>query len=288
MSRIAARRRVTRITVGERRSYRSDYLSAEEPLEIRVQGRSLAVTMRTPGHDFELAAGFLVSEGVVAAPEDFSRAMYCAGAVVDDTNTYNILDVVLGPGVAPPDPSLERNFYTTSSCGLCGKASIDAVRTTSRFAVDEDPLTIDAALLAEFPDKLRAAQEVFERTGGLHAAALFDGATGKMLVLREDVGRHNAVDKVVGWALQNGRLPGRGCVLMVSGRASFELMQKALMAGIPMLAAISAPSSLAADLANEVGQTLVGFLRGQSMVVYSRADRVVDAALEAARADPPS
>lgn len=286
MSRIAARRRVTRITVGERRSSRSDYLSAEEPLEIRVHGRSLAVTMRTPGHDFELAAGFLVSEGVVAAPEEFARAMYCVGNDGEGGNMYNVLDVVLGPGVEPPDPSLERNFYTTSSCGLCGKASIDAVRTTSRFAVDEDPLTIDAATLAGFPDKLRAAQEVFERTGGLHAAALFDGTTGEMLVLREDVGRHNAVDKVVGWALQNGRLPGRGCVLMVSGRASFELMQKALMAGIPMLAAISAPSSLAADLANEVGQTLVGFLRGQSMVVYSRADRVVDAALEAARADP--
>lgn len=286
MSRIAARRRVTRITVGERRSSRSDYLSAEEPLEIRVHGRSLAVTMRTPGHDFELAAGFLVSEGVVAAPEEFARAMYCAGNDGEGGNMYNVLDVVLGPGVEPPDPSLERNFYTTSSCGLCGKASIDAVRTTSRFAVDEDPLTIDAATLAGFPDKLRAAQEVFERTGGLHAAALFDGTTCEMLVLREDVGRHNAVDKVVGWALQNGRLPGRGCVLMVSGRASFELMQKALMAGIPMLAAISAPSSLAADLANEVGQTLVGFLRGQSMVVYSRADRVVDAALEAARADP--
>src|SRR5690606_16093804 len=161
-----------------------------------------------------------------------------------------------------------------SSCGVCGKASIDAVSTVSRYRVDEDPLRLDPDLLAGFPDALRAGQAVFERTGGLHAAALFDGATGEMLVLREDVGRHNAVDKVVGWALQHDRLPARGCVLMVSGRASFELTQKALMAGIPMLAAVSAPSSLAAELAAEAGLTLVGFLRGPSMVVYSREDRL--------------
>jgi FdhD protein len=157
---------------------------------------------------------------------------------------------------------------------VCGKASIDAVATVSRYTVDEDPLRIDPATLAGFPDALRAGQAVFERTGGLHAAALFDGGTGEMLVLREDVGRHNAVDKVIGWALLNDRLPARGCVLMVSGRASFELAQKALMAGIPMLAAVSAPSSLAAELASEAGLTLVGFLRGPSMVVYSREDRL--------------
>lgn len=232
--------------------------------------------MRTPGSDVELAAGFLVSEGVIHSAEQIATARYCAGSNGEDgLNTYNLLDVALAAGVAPPDPSIERNFYTTSSCGVCGKASIDAVSTVSKYRVDDDPLRIDPELLAGFPDTLRRGQELFERTGGLHAAALFDGVTGDMLVLREDVGRHNAVDKVVGWALQNGRLPGRGCVLMVSGRASFELTQKALMAGIPMLAAVSAPSSLAADLAEEAGLTLVGFLRGPSMVVYSRADRLV-------------
>lgn len=274
MSRIAARRRVTRLTVGEKRDSRADFLAVEEPLEIRVLGRSLAVTMRTPGHDVELAAGFLVSEGVISAAEEFAMAIHCASD--GEPNTYNVLDVTLAPGVAPPDPSVERNFTTTSSCGLCGKASIDSVRTFSRFEVAADPLSIEASMLAGFPDALRAGQAVFDRTGGLHAAALFDGATGEMLVLREDVGRHNAVDKVVGWALQNGRLPARRCVLMVSGRASFELTQKALMAGIPMLAAVSAPSSLAAELATEAGLTLVGFLRGRSMVIYSRTDRVID------------
>ncbi|QIM18863.1 formate dehydrogenase accessory sulfurtransferase FdhD [Leucobacter coleopterorum] len=274
MSRIAARRRVTRMTVGGPVSQRADFLTVEEPLEIRVFGKSLAVTMRTPGHDVELAAGFLVSEGVIHHAEHYSTARYCAGASSDDGNTYNVLDVTLAPGVAPPDPSLERNFYTTSSCGLCGKASIDAVHTASHYTVAEDPLSIDAAKLATFPDLLRAEQAVFDRTGGLHAAALFDASTGEMLVLREDVGRHNAVDKVVGWALMHDRLPARNCVLMVSGRASFELTQKALMAGIPMLAAVSAPSSLAVDLANDAGMTLVGFLRGPSMVVYSRADRI--------------
>ena len=278
MSRIAARRRVTRLTVGRPASQRADFLSVEEPLEIRVLGKSLAITMRTPGHDVELAAGFLVSEGVIHRPEHFSTARYCAGAVDTDdgSNTYNILDVALGPGVAPPDPSLERNFYTTSSCGLCGKASIEAVHTQSQFEVETDPLQLDASTLVTFPELLREQQAIFDRTGGLHAAGLFDGETGELLVLREDVGRHNAVDKVVGWALMNNRLPARSTVLMVSGRASFELTQKALMAGIPMLTAVSAPSSLAMDLAVESGMTLVGFLRGESMVIYSRPDRIVN------------
>ena len=274
MSRIAARRRVTRLTIGEPARVAPDSLAVEEPLEIRVHGRPLAITMRTPGHDFELAAGFLVSEGVIHHREHYATARYCAGATVDDGNTYNVLDVGLAPGVAPPDPSLERSFYTTSSCGICGKASIEAVRTQSHFAVGDDPLVIDSSQITQFPDALRARQAVFDRTGGLHAAALFDGVTGEMLVLREDVGRHNAVDKVVGWALENGRIPARACVLMVSGRASFELTQKAMMAGIPMLTAVSAPSSLAVDLAEEAGITLVGFLRGPSMVVYSRPDRI--------------
>lgn len=255
---------------------RPDTLVVEEPLEIRVGGRALAVTMRTPGSDMELAAGFLVSEGVVTAADHVLSQRYCAGAADDGRNTYNVLDVALAPGVPPPDPSVERAFYTTSSCGLCGKASLDAVRTSARWAVADDPVVVDAALLAQLPERLLEAQAVFERTGGLHGAALFD-ATGGLLALREDVGRHNAVDKVVGWALQQGRLPLRGTVLLVSGRASFELAQKAWMAGVPVLAAVSAPSSLAVDLAQEAGMTLVGFLRGERMNVYSRPDRVTRA-----------
>ena len=280
MGRITVRRRVTRVTVGAttvatQSVRREDVLAVEEPLEIRVGGTALAITMRTPGHDFDLAAGFLVSEGVISAQEHFGAARYCAGATVDGENTYNVLDVTLGAGVPAPDPSLERNFYTTSSCGLCGKASIEAVRTLSAYSVADDPLQIEAALLATFPDRLREQQDVFEKTGGLHAAALFDGSTGQMLVLREDVGRHNAVDKVVGWALTQGLLPLRGMVLMVSGRASFELTQKASMAGIPFLAAVSAPSSLAIELAEEIGLTVVGFLRGPTMVVYSGDKRLL-------------
>jgi FdhD protein len=286
MGRITSRRRVTRITVGKDPQLREDVLAVEEPLEIRVGGNALAITMRTPGHDFDLAAGFLVSEGVISRGDQFGAARYCAGATVDGENTYNVLDVTLAAGVPAPDPSLERNFYTTSSCGLCGKASIDAVRTLSVYPVADDPLQVDAALLATFPDLLRARQDVFEKTGGLHAAALFDGATGEMLVLREDVGRHNAVDKVVGWAVTQNLLPLRGTVLMVSGRASFELTQKASMAGIPILAAVSAPSSLAVELAAEIGLTVVGFLRGQSMVVYAGAERIGSRAPDPGAGDP--
>ena len=252
---------------------RPDTLTVEEPLEIRVAGKPLTITMRTPGDDFDLATGFLVGEGVVRAAADIRSIRYCAGATADGGNTYNVLDVVLADGVAPPDASVERNFYTTSSCGLCGKASLDAVRTTVTWPVDTDPFATDPATLATMPDELRAAQRVFDRTGGLHAAGLFD-AEGKLLCLREDVGRHNAVDKVVGWAARDGGLPLAGKALMVSGRASFELVQKAVMAGIPLLAAVSAPSSLAVDLAGEMGLTLVGFLRGTSMNVYTRPDRL--------------
>ena len=255
---------------------RPDTLVVEEPLEIRVGGTALVVTMRTPGDDMDLAAGFLVSEGVVGAADEVLGIRYCAGALADGSQTYNVLDVALAPGVAPPDPSLERSFYTTSSCGLCGKASLDAVRTQTRFDVAADPLVVSADLLATLPDRLREAQATFDKTGGLHAAALFD-AGGALLVLREDVGRHNAVDKVVGWALREGRLPLAGHVLLVSGRASFELTQKAWMAGVPLLAAVSAPSSLAADLADEAGMTLVGFLRGTSMNVYTHDRRVARA-----------
>jgi FdhD protein len=198
---------------------------------------------------------------------------YCAGSK-DGPNEYNLLDLTLASGVAPPDESSARAFFTTSSCGLCGKASIDAVRTRSAFDVRGDPLRVTADSLVALPGRLRAAQKVFEKTGGLHAAALFNGESGELLVLREDVGRHNAVDKVIGWALRDGRLPLRGTILLVSGRASFELVQKAVMAGIPMLCAVSAPSSLAVDLAKESNITLVGFLRDPSLVVYAGGERV--------------
>jgi FdhD protein len=269
MSSVTANRLVQRVSVGVPPVRQPDALAVEEPLELRVGGRSLAVTMRTPGADFDLAAGFLVSEGVITEPDQLARMTYCTGADIDERNRYNLLDITLGRGVAPPDASVARAFFTTSSCGLCGKASIDAVRTRSAFSVREDELRITASLLASLPDRLRAAQEMFEKTGGLHAAALFDGSAGELLVLREDVGRHNAVDKVIGWALREGRLPLRSTVLLVSGRASFELTQKALMAGVPLLAAVSAPSSLAVDLAEDSGMTLVGFLRAPSMVVYA-------------------
>ncbi|GAA1659438.1 formate dehydrogenase accessory sulfurtransferase FdhD [Fodinicola feengrottensis] len=272
MGRVTTRRRVIRVVDG-RPTARPDTLVAEEPLEIRVDGKSLSVTMRTPVDDFDLAAGFLVSEGVISRADQLSAIRYCAGATADGQNTYNVLDATLADGVPGPDPSLERNFYTTSSCGLCGKASLDAVRTSAAWTVEADSLRVSAETIVGLPDSLRAAQKVFDRTGGLHAAGLFD-ADGTLLCLREDVGRHNAVDKVVGWAVRDGRLPLSGTILMVSGRASFELVQKATMAGIPMLAAVSAPSSLAVDLAAEMGLTLVGFLRGNSMNVYAGAHRV--------------
>ncbi|MFF1712586.1 formate dehydrogenase accessory sulfurtransferase FdhD [Streptomyces sp. NPDC058268] len=278
MGRVTERRRVLRIRDGVV-SERPDTLVAEEPLEIRLNGKALAITMRTPGDDFALAAGFLVSEGVLGSADDLQSIVYCAGATADGSNTYNVVDVKTAPGLVLPDINLERNVYTTSSCGLCGKASLDAVRTTARWAIDDTdggdspPVRLGTELLAGLPDRLRAAQRVFDRTGGLHAAALFS-EDGELLDIREDVGRHNAVDKLVGRALQDGRLPLSRAVLLVSGRASFELAQKAVMAGIPVLAAVSAPSSLAVDLAAETGLTLVGFLRGSSMNVYAGEHRI--------------
>ncbi|HCA87767.1 MAG TPA: formate dehydrogenase accessory sulfurtransferase FdhD [Streptomyces sp.] len=274
MGRVTERRQVLRIRNGTVNS-RPDTLVAEEPLEIRLNGKPLAITMRTPGDDFALAAGFLVSEGVLGRADELRNIVYCAGATADGVNTYNVVDVQLAPGVPLPDIALERNVYTSSSCGLCGKASLDAVRTTARWEIaDDPPVRVRPELLSGLPDQLRAAQRVFDKTGGLHAAALFS-AEGELMDLREDVGRHNAVDKLVGRALQDGRLPLSGSILLVSGRASFELAQKAVMAGIPLLAAVSAPSSLAVDLAGEAGLTLVGFLRGSSMNVYAGAERII-------------
>ncbi len=263
---------------------RMDTLAGEEPLEIRVgrrdaagavSRRPLAVTMRTPGEDLDLALGFLFTEGLIADASDVLTAQLCAGT--DEPNTYNVVDVVLAPQVPLPDVDPARNFYTTSSCGVCGKASIDAVRTASQFDLAQDQTSVDPRALVGFPDLLRAAQKTFQRTGGLHAAGLFTPG-GDLLCVREDVGRHNAVDKVVGWALRERRLPLAGLVLLVSGRASFELVQKASMAGVPILAAVSAPSSLAVDLAEEAGLTLVGFLRGVTMNVYASAGRIAGVA----------
>ncbi|MDK1472098.1 formate dehydrogenase accessory sulfurtransferase FdhD [Streptomyces sp. 549] len=273
MGRATDRRRVIRVRDGVVTT-RPDTLVAEEPLEIRLNGRPLAITMRTPGDDFALAAGFLVSEGVLGARDEVAGIAYCAGATQDGGNSYNVVDVRLADGVPVPDISLERHVYTTSSCGLCGKASLDAVRATARWTLPHDfPRPVTARVLTSLPDRLREAQRVFDRTGGLHAAALFT-PDGELVDVREDVGRHNAVDKLVGRALQQGRLPLAGHVLLVSGRASFELAQKAVTAGIPVLAAVSAPSSLAVDLAAETGLTLVGFLRGASMNVYSGEHRL--------------
>ena len=246
-----------------------------------MDGRPLAVTMRTPGHDVELAHGFLLTEGVIARVADIVTARWCDSVDETGTNTYNVLDVALAPGVAPPAAGVERNFYTTSSCGVCGKASLDAVRLRSRFSPADDPASVASATLYGLPDALRSAQRVFDSTGGLHAAGLFT-TDGTPLVVREDVGRHNAVDKVLGWALLHDRVPAHGCVLMVSGRASFELAQKSVMAGVPVLAAVSAPSSLAVALAEEAGLTLVGFLRGHAMNVYAGADRIVNGRIDSA------
>ncbi|MBN9756097.1 Formate dehydrogenase chain D [Pseudonocardia sp. Ae406_Ps2] len=273
MGRLTVRRPVLHLNADGSTRSRPDTLVAEEPLELRVGGKALTVTMRTPGHDVELAHGFLLTEGVIGSGLDLAGARYCNSVDEHGRNTYNVLDVDLAEGVAPPDVSVERNFYTTSSCGVCGKASLDAVKLKTRHSPAADPLRIGRELLLELPDRLREHQKVFGSTGGLHAAALFD-ADGDLLAAREDVGRHNAVDKVLGRMVMDGRVPAAGTVLMVSGRASFELVQKAVMAGVPMLAAVSAPSSLAVELAEESGMTLVGFLRGDTGNVYTGAERI--------------
>ncbi|SFB26773.1 FdhD protein [Amycolatopsis marina] len=275
MGRLTVRRPVHRFSAQGHR-VRPDTLAVEEPMELRVGGSALAVTMRTPGSDVELAHGFLLSEGVIGCREDVRVARYCDGVDDSGRNTYNVLDVALAAHVPPPQTGVERNFYTTSSCGVCGKAALDAVRTKTRFDPAGSPLSLSPEVLAGLPDTLRERQRVFASTGGLHAAALFD-AEGALLVVREDVGRHNAVDKAIGWAVLEERVPLSSSGLLVSGRASFELVQKAAMAGIPVLAAVSAPSSLAVELAEEHGITLVGFLRGESMNVYCGAERIVGA-----------
>ena len=269
MAGATARQRVIRVDDGAR-EVRFDRVAAEEPLEIRVDGAALAVTMRTPGNDFELTAGFLLSEGAVETVDQIRTLRYCVAD--DETQEFNVINADLA-AAAPGRAVGQRSFTTTSSCGLCGKASIENVRVRSRFDVGADDVRITAATLAALPHRLRAAQCVFDRTGGLHAAGLF-AADGELVCVREDVGRHNAFDKVIGWAGLDGRLPLRGHVILASGRTSFELTQKALLAGIPVVASVSAPSSLAVQLAEESGMTLVGFLRGATMNVYAGAHRV--------------
>jgi FdhD protein len=235
--------------------------------------------MRTPGSDVELTQGFLFSEGIIGERGDIASVRYCDSVDAEGRNTYNVLDVELAPGVSLPDTGIERNFYTTSSCGVCGKASLDAIRQRSRHRPADDTVRVKTDTITALPASLRAAQKVFDTTGGLHAAGLFT-AEGQLLAVREDVGRHNAVDKLLGWAVEQHRIPLRGTVLLVSGRASFELAQKAVMGGIPVLAAVSAPSSLAVDLANDSGLTLIGFLRGMTMNIYTHLTRIVHAHAE--------
>ncbi len=253
---------------------RPDALATEEPMEMRlVSGgtrQTVAVTMRTPGADFELAAGFLYGEGIVSSPEEIEKISYCVDA--DAEQRYNIVNVELRGGRDYDPRTLERHFYTTSACGVCGKASLEQLELRGCPVIPPGP-EVAPEVIYSLPEKLREAQGLFEATGGLHAAALFD-AQGELVALREDVGRHNATDKLVGWALLEGRLPLRDHIVMVSGRSSFEIMQKCLAAGVPVVCAISAPSSLAVDVARRFDMTLVGFLRGNRFNVYSGSERI--------------
>jgi FdhD protein len=248
-----------------------DRVACEEPLEIQLGAVSLAVVMRTPGHDVELVTGFLVTERVVDSLADVEAVRHCSEAP-DPAATDNVVRVTLRPGARVDLDKLRRNLFASSSCGVCGKATLENALATAKPL--DDPARVSTALLLGLPAQLRAAQPAFDETGGLHAAGLFD-ANGGLLAAREDVGRHNAVDKVIGWAARGGRLPLAGCTLMVSGRASFEIVQKALAARIPIVAAVSAPSSLAVSLAEAAGIALVGFLRGRGFNVYGARGRVV-------------
>jgi len=249
-----------------------DYLVGEEPLEILLNGVPLSVNMRTPGHDCELAAGFLFTESLLRDASDIRSV----GPAADERqNGANRVSVQLASGVDFDSESTRRNFFAASSCGICGKSSIDSVRVRGAKRL-VSKLRLDPRLLCSLPDRLRSEQKIFGRTGGLHAAALFT-ASGDLLVVREDVGRHNAVDKVVGWALLNHRLPLDNTILLVSGRGGFEIVQKAIVAGIPLLASVSAPSDLAVQLARELDLTLVGFLRGERFNVYAGEQRILTA-----------
>ncbi|HEX7861541.1 MAG TPA: formate dehydrogenase accessory sulfurtransferase FdhD [Verrucomicrobiae bacterium] len=262
--------RVVRHRPGESAHTAEDWLAREEPLEIRVRGRSVAVTMRTPGNDPELACGFLVTEGILKTRGDVVEVAHCASG--EAAKFGNVINVFVSPKVEVNFDELTRHVFASSSCGLCGKASIDSVH--QHFPPIRLVPKLRAEILRSLPEKLIPAQTAFSKTGGVHAAALFN-LHGELQVLREDVGRHNAMDKVVGWALLNGRLPLSDSVILVSGRASFEILQKALAAGIPLVAAVSAPSSLAVEFARESGQALIGFLRGGSFNIYAGEQSII-------------
>lgn len=265
--------RVWVVEKGQMRS-RTDQLATEEPLEIRLTSpqRTVAVTMRTPGADFELAAGFLYSEGVVTNRDDIQRISYCVDPNIDGEQRYNIVNVALKDDLNPDLQPLERHFFTTSACGVCGKASLEALRLRGCPAIPPG-LVVPVEVIYRLPEQLREAQRVFSKTGGLHAAALFD-AQGQLLAVREDVGRHNALDKLIGLAYLSERLPLSDRIVMVSGRSSFEILQKCLTAGVSIVCAVSAPSSLAVSLAQEFGITLIGFLRGERFNIYAGRERI--------------
>lgn len=307
---------MARVNVDTGRTHRADTLAVEEPLEIRVNGTRLAVTMRTPVHDFSLAIGFALSEGIIHSAEDVIRVRYCqkdqgpkglntpgqhtaAGdnhaqlglgafsgtdSSLEDTSD-NVVDITLAPHVPPPDAVVQRQLVVNSSCGLCGRQSLDDVHQNGCYPVGQrSEFTLDEHTVMGLPDQLSEDQKVFAKTGGLHGAGLYDVDTGEMLVVREDVGRHNAVDKVLGWALMNELLPLSRHILVTSSRASFELVQKAAMAGLPMLVAVSAPSSLAVELAKESSMSLVGFTRGHRCVIYAGEERIVPPTDDASQA----
>ena len=278
MARPAAQTKA-RITVfgADRPGVRNDKLATEEPLEIRVivggQSRTVAISMRTPGADFELAVGFLHAEGVIDGPSDVRKISYCGDTDLPEEQLYNIVIVELDPALRPDLRSLDRNFFTTSACGVCGKASLEALSLKGAQPIPEGT-EISAGTINRLPHALREAQGLFESTGGLHAAGLFD-VDGTLIKVREDVGRHNAVDKLIGWALLEHRLPLDGHVVMVSGRSSFEIVQKCLVARVPIVCSVSAPSSLAMDVAREFGMTLLGFVRDDRFNAYAGAERVI-------------
>jgi FdhD protein len=268
MGRVTTRVPAERVDVtARRRLRRPDTLVVEEPLEVRVGAAPVVVTMRTPGDDVDLALGFLLTEGLLDDPDDVATAVHCTDLGEDGRPTFNVLEVALRPGVPPPDADGRRTFGMTSACGVCGSASIDAVARRSRHDVAADPVTVDAAVLAGLPDRLRAEQRTFDRTGGLHAAGLFR-PDGEPLVVREDVGRHNAVDKVTGARVLAGQDPAVAA-LVVSGRAGFELVQKAVAAGVGALVAVGAPTSLSVSLATRSGLGLYGFTRASRTVRYA-------------------
>ena len=272
---------INKVKNGERNA-RQDHVAVEEPLEIQLSSKttdaaaakSISITMRTPGHDVELALGFLFTEAIISSINEVSETSH-TGAVDPESGLRNIVRIELKPDVEIDFAKLQRHFYTTSSCGVCGKASIDALRVGGQKSLENKGETYSHGLVAALPDKLLKQQQLFSQTGGLHAAGVFD-AKGNFVIVREDVGRHNALDKVVGALLMRGELPANELGLLVSGRTSFELVQKALVAGISTLIAVSAPSSLAVSLAREYGMTLIGFLRGGTFNIYAGEDRITE------------